>query len=164
MQAMHIIIILRMLETYIQKLVLYSDPHSFNANINFVIDFDPKVQKDDAIPSAVSTTNGTTIKLAPVSPAKPIPSTSTPLHNGSSNVANGHSDKPALPLEIPKSLGSDVEAVAWVNEGIKKGFTDPKITKELIKMWLNSLTQYTKSSGAEVCKHRSPNIGSQTLQ
>ena len=126
--------------------------------ILFIV-FGPKVQEDDELRSAnaASPTNGTTIKLAPVSPAKPTPSTSTPLHNGSSNVANGHSDKPALPLEIPKSLGSDVEAVAWVNEGIKKGFTDPKISNELIKMWLNSLTQYTKSSGAEVCKHRSQN-------
>ena len=111
------------------------------------------MEKDDAIASATSngaTSNGTTLKLAAVSSAKPSPSISAPLQNGNCNVANGHSDKATLPLEVPKSLGSDVEAVAWVNEGIKKSFTDPKIAKELIKLWLGSLTQYTKSSGAEV--------------
>jgi len=52
--------------------------------------------------------------------------------------------------EVPKSLGSDDDAVSWVNECLRKAFTIDSITKELIHLWLKSLSQYTKSSGAEV--------------
>jgi hypothetical protein len=86
---------------------------------------------------------------APAAPSKPA-ATKT-MTNGASHLTNGHLDKATTQIfEVPKSLGSDVEAVAWVNEGIQKAFCDEKISQELIKKWLSSLTQYTKSSGAEV--------------
>ena len=65
-------------------------------------------------------------------------------------MTNGHAEKTTV-FEVPRSLGSDEEAVAWVNACLKKAFTEESISQELIKMWINSLTQYTKSSGAEVC-------------
>ena len=64
---------------------------------------------------------------------------------------NGHLDLPDAPkTNIPRSLGSDEEAVAWVNEGIKMAFDDDEVSDELIKLWFRALTQYTKSSGQEV--------------
>jgi hypothetical protein len=35
-------------------------------------------------------------------------------------------------MDIPRSLGSDEEAVAWVNDGLKKAFSDELISGQLV--------------------------------
>ena len=55
-----------------------------------------------------------------------------------------------LPFIPPISLGSDTEAVDWVNLCLVTVFTSPSMYRELINMWLQSLSNYTKSSDSEV--------------
>ena len=86
------------------------------------------------------------LKLAPAPSALASPAATNGLSemNGKLTVHK--------PPEIPKSLGSDDEAVAWVNDGLQKAFGDGEISRELVKLWLHGLTQYTRSSGHEVSR------------
>ena len=55
--------------------------------------------------------------------------------------------KPFIP---PKSIGSDLESVQWVNQCLEKICESPSIQTALTQIWLDALTQYTKSLGIEV--------------
>ena len=50
----------------------------------------------------------------------------------------------------PISLGSDSEAVDWVNLCLVSIFTTPHMYEVLISKWLVSLSTYTKASDSEV--------------
>ena len=52
----------------------------------------------------------------------------------------------------PISLGSDTEAVDWVNLCLVSIFTTPHMYEVLISKWLVSLSTYTKASDSEVKK------------
>ena len=55
--------------------------------------------------------------------------------------------KPFIP---PKSIGSDLESVQWVNQCLEKICESLSIQTALTQIWLDALTQYTKSLGIEV--------------
>ena len=55
--------------------------------------------------------------------------------------------KPFIP---PKSIGSDLESVQWVNQCLEKICESPSIQTALTQIWLDALTEYTKSLGIEV--------------
>lgn len=50
----------------------------------------------------------------------------------------------------PISIGSDFEAVDWVNQCIFKICESPSIRTALTHLWFDALSQYTKSLGIEV--------------
>ena len=50
----------------------------------------------------------------------------------------------------PISIGSDFEAVQWVNLCLGRICESPSIQTTLTQLWLDALTQYTKSLGIEV--------------
>ena len=54
------------------------------------------------------------------------------------------------PFIAPKSIGSDLESVQWVNQCLEKICESPSIQTALTQIWLDALTQYTKSLGIEV--------------
>ena len=57
----------------------------------------------------------------------------------------------AFNLEIPSSIGSDNEAVTWVNTCIKNVFSSPTLTSTLTQLWMDAMTAYIDSFG--VIKH-----------
>jgi hypothetical protein len=53
-------------------------------------------------------------------------------------------------IEAPRSMGSDLEAVTWVNGCLEAIFTSPSLRSALITLWMDAMTAYTKSTGLEV--------------
>ena len=66
--------------------------------------------------------------------------------------SNGNTGRFAVkkPFLAPKSIGSDLESVQWVNQCLEKICESPSIQTALTQIWLDALTQYTKSLGIEV--------------
>ena len=52
----------------------------------------------------------------------------------------------------PTAVGSNPEAVEWVNNAFQAAYAHPAVYDACIKLWLDSLTEHTKSSGIEVCQ------------
>ena len=84
----------------------------------------------------------------------------SPVENGSRSEAdiqntvqsNGDTGRFSVkkPFIPPKSIGSDLESVQWVNQCLEKICESPSIQTALTQIWLDALTQYTKSLGIEV--------------
>ena len=55
--------------------------------------------------------------------------------------------------DIPRSLGSDCEAVDWINDCFQNLYKDPESILEILKLWSNSLNDFSKSLENEVSNH-----------
>ena len=88
----------------------------------------------------------------------------SPIENGSKSEAdiqntvqsNGDTGRFSVkkPFIPPKSIGSDLESVQWVNQCLEKICESPSIQTALTQIWLDALTQYTKSLGIEVSVYK----------
>ena len=50
----------------------------------------------------------------------------------------------------PRSIGSDLEALSWVNQCIENIYTTPSLRSTLVQQWLLALTKYIQSLDVEV--------------
>ena len=90
-------------------------------------------------PSLIRSNGGT------ISP--PPPGSLSPLPNKSPRP---RSTRPKRQSTLPVSLGSDEEAVTWVNTCFLNVFTNRVTANALTKLWREALNEYNKSSGIEV--------------
>ncbi len=65
-------------------------------------------------------------------------------------VENG---TPYMAQEAPKTFGSDLDAVDWGNKCFESVFESPSISSTIFNLWLDALSNYTKSTGVEVRQH-----------
>lgn len=52
--------------------------------------------------------------------------------------------------DAPQTLGSDLEAVAWVNQCLENVYSTTSLRATLVQQWLSALTKYTKMLDIEV--------------
>lgn len=52
--------------------------------------------------------------------------------------------------DAPQTLGSDLEAVGWVNQTLENIYSTSSLRATLIQQWLTALTNYTKLLDIEV--------------
>lgn len=57
--------------------------------------------------------------------------------------------QPIANSNLPKSLGSDEEAVQWINNCVEAIFSSSPVSSTLATLWLDALSNYTKSSGID---------------
>lgn len=49
--------------------------------------------------------------------------------------------------DVPLSIGSDSEAVTWVNACMTQIFTSPTLTATLTQLWMDAMSAYIDSIG-----------------